>query len=898
MLEKVYKPGEIEKKWSEAWAEARVFTADASSVKEGYCIILPPPNVTGMLTVGHALGTTVQDILCRWNRLRGREVLWLSGTDHAGIATQNVVERSLLMHGTSRAELGREKFLEECWKWKEKYHGRIVEQLERLGASLDWSREAFTLDPDLSMAVREVFVRLYEKGLIYRGRYIVNWCPSCETAISDEEVEFREEDSKLWYISYPFTDGGGEIIVGTTRPETMLGDVAVAMSPLHEKASELAGRLVKLPLTDREIPIILDDAVDPQFGTGFLKVTPAHDSTDFEIGLRHGLEPFVVIDAKGKMNKRAGNYSGMDIFEARRAVLVKLEEDGLLRDTEDYRHSVGHHDRCGSIIEPYVSMQWFLKMESLAEPAVAVVKNGDTTFYPVRWKNIYLSWMENIRDWCISRQLWWGHRIPVWYCDGCGEEIVAREDPAECPKCGSGGIRQDEDVLDTWFSSWLWTFSPMGWPAQSADLEKFHPTDVLVTAGDIIFFWVARMIMASLEFVEEIPFSDVYITGIVRDGQGRKMSKSLGNSPDMIDIIAVHGADAFRFSLMMLSPPGQDLLFDEKKVDVGKHFANKIWNAARFVLSQEMGRDLFVGGVVEHERPLIADMFEVVYGMQPAGSIETGWEDEWIASRLASRMKEYSEAIDSYRFDEASKTVYEFFWHEFCDWYLELAKPALRDGGDRGRGAALTARTLLGASMVMLHPIMPFISEEIWSMLSPDPPLLAGFHFKGIPEGMRDPRLEKDVSLMIEIVTAIRNLRQSFNIPYGRDVSVVINTGEGKGLPGIIGKFKSQIRGMAQVGDLEVADGAAKPPGSAAAGLSHLEIYMPLEGLVDLGAEKDRLEKEIAKLSSESSKIGRRLEDGKFIERAPADVIDREKVRFAEMEDRRKRLEKILEDLE
>jgi valyl-tRNA synthetase len=897
MLEKVYNPDDIEKKWSDAWAGAEVFSADSAASAPGYCIILPPPNVTGMLTVGHALGTTVQDILCRWKRITGNEVLWLSGTDHAGIATQNVVERSLAAKGTSRTELGREKFLEECWSWKEKYHGRIIEQLGRLGASLDWSREVFTLDPGVSRAVREIFVRLHEKGLIYRGRYIVNWCPHCGTAISDEEVEFREEDSKLWYIAYPFADGSGEVVVGTTRPETMLGDVAVAMSPEHERAKELEGRMVRLPLTDREIPVILDEAVDPEFGTGFLKVTPAHDATDFEIGLRHGLDPFVVIDSRGMMNERAGSYGGMDIFSARKAVLDELKKQELLRKIEDYRHSVGHHDRCGNVIEPYVSKQWFLRMESLATPAIEAVNKGETVFFPERWKNIYLSWMENIRDWCISRQLWWGHRIPVWYCDACGIEIISREDPAECTGCGSREIRQDDDVLDTWFSSWLWTFSPMGWPEETADLEKFHPTDVLVTGGDIIFFWVARMIMASIEFRGEIPFSDVYITGIVRDGQGRKMSKSLGNSPDMIDIIDRYGADAFRFSLMMLSPPGQDLLFDEKKVEVGKHFANKIWNAARFVLSQEEGKDLFGADGPGSEPHCMTDLFEILYGEQPSGSFETGWEDEWIASRLAAGMEEFSRALDSYRFDEASKTIYEFFWHEFCDWYLEFSKPALRGGGDRGRGAAMTARTVLGASMVMLHPIMPFISEEIWSMLSTEPPLLAGFSFGGMPDGLRDEVLDRDVSLMREIITAIRNLRQSFNIPYQQKVKVVINTEEGKGLSESIGRFEGQITGIAGIGELTVADGAEKPEGSVAAGLSHLEIYLPLGGIVDLGAERERLGKEIEKLSAECAKIGKRLEDSKFTQRAPADVVERERERFGEMEDRRKRLEGILEDI-
>jgi valyl-tRNA synthetase len=549
------------------------------------------------------------------------------------------------------------------------------------------------------------------------------------------------------------------------------------------------------------------------------------------------------------------------------------------------------------VIEPYVSKQWFLKMDSLAAPAIDAVKKGETVFYPERWKNIYLSWMENIRDWCISRQLWWGHRIPVWYCDACGAEIVSLEDPPECTGCGSKEIRQDDDVLDTWFSSWLWTFSPMGWPEETADLEKFHPTDVLVTGGDIIFFWVARMIMASIEFRGEIPFSDVYITGIVRDGQGRKMSKSLGNSPDMIDIIDRHGADAFRFSLMMLSPPGQDLLFDEKKIEVGKHFANKIWNAARFVLSQDQGQDVFGTDGPGGDPVPLKDLFERLYGVEPAGAFETGWEEEWIAGRLAARMEEFSAALDSYRFDEASRVVYEFFWHEFCDWYLEFSKSALREGGSRGRGAALTARTVLGASMVMLHPVMPFISEEIWSMLSPEPPLLAGFSFRGIPEGMRNEELDGDVSLVREIITAVRNLRQSFNIPYKQKVRAVISTEEGKGLAERIRRFDGQITGIAGIGELTVEDGAKKPKGSAASGLSHLEIYLPLDGIVDLGAERDRLGKEIGRLAHECAKIGKRLGDSKFTGRAPADVVARERERFEEMEDRRKRLERILEDI-
>jgi len=898
MLEKVYNPAEIDGKWSAAWKRESIFDADASSPRPPYSIILPPPNVTGQLTVGHALGTTVQDILVRWRRLKGCNVLWLSGTDHAGIATQNVVERYLEKEGLSREALGREKFLEECWKWKDKYHDRIVAQLERLGASLDWSREVFTLDPGVSRAVREVFVRLYEKKLLYRGSYIVNWCPSCDTAISDEEVEFREENSKLYHVAYPFADGSGEVVVGTTRPETMLGDVAVAMSPSDERAPALEGVELILPLAGRRIPVILDDAVDPSFGTGCLKVTPAHDAVDFGIGLRHGLEPFIVIDRAGRMNENAGEFSGMGIAEAREAVLRRLADGGYLRKTEDYLHSVGHHDRCGHVVEPAISKQWFLRMESLAAPALEAVKSGEVSFFPERWGNIYIDWMENIRDWCVSRQLWWGHRIPVWYCAECGTEIVSREDPTLCSRCASPDIVQDEDVLDTWFSSWLWTFSPLGWPDETKDLKVFHPTDVLVTGGDIIFFWVARMVMASIEFMGEIPFSRVYITGIVRDSKGRKMSKSLGNSPDPIDIMERSGADAFRFTLMMLSPPGQDLMFDEEKVETGRHFANKVWNAARFVLGQEAGSaDIFAPAPAREAKESPERLFASVYGRAPGCEAAFGWEDRWIVSRAVTRMAQYDNSLEGFRFDEAVKTVYDFFWHEFCDWYLELSKSAFRETGPRGAGAAVTARAVLGLSMIMLHPVMPFISEEIWSMLSPDPPMLAGYAWGGLPAGLDDPKLDGDVEMFREIVTSIRNLRQSFNIPHQRGVEAIISCERGRSIPDKLSPFRAQISSLAKVDRLVIADDAPKPGGSAAAGHSMIDIYVPLGGIVDIEAERKRLSKDRDKLAHEVEKIGRRLADETFTGRAPADVIGRERARFDEMNDRKTRIERILEDL-
>ena len=921
-LEKTYNPSAVDKKWTGVWNDRGVFTPDADSRDTPFTIILPPPNITGSLTVGHALGTTVQDLLCRWKRLKGFNVLWLPGTDHAGIATQKVVERALLEQGITKEQLGRDAFLGECWKWKEKYHDRIIEQLERLGASLDWSREAFTLDPGVSRAVREVFVRLYRKGLIYRDRYIVNWCPSCKTAISDEEVDFVDTHGKLYYIAYPYAGGGGEIVVGTTRPETMLGDVAVAMNPGDERAAALKGRLLDLPLTGRTIPIIFDEAVDPAFGTGCLKVTPGHDATDFLIGLRHQLDPVIVIDREGKMNEEAGRFAGLDRLEARKRVLAALEEQQLLRKIEDYDHAIGHHDRCGTAIEPFISRQWFLSMKPLAEPGIDAVKRGDIEFTPERWKNIYLSWMENIRDWCISRQLWWGHRIPVWYCGDCEAVIAAADEPESCPKCAGSKLTQDEDVLDTWFSSWLWTFSPMGWPEKTKDLETFHPTDVLVTAGDIIFFWVARMIMASLEFMREIPFWSVYVTGIVRDVKGRKMSKSLGNSPDPIDIIDRYGADAFRFTLMMLSPPGQDIMFDESKVEVGKHFANKIWNATRLVLSQQVdpagereaeaagraggegctaavtqdtGSGKPLGGALEADPA--AELSRSMFGNMPQGEVSFGWEDRWILSRLSRRARELEEYFDSCRFDEAARTLHDFFWHEFCDWYLELSKAAAKRGEARARGAALTAKSVLGASVMLLHPMMPFITEEIWSMLSPGSTVLAGCRFAGIPERCLDTVLETDVEFFKEIVSSIRNLRQSFNIPPGKSVPAILNGETGGGLPERLERFREAIRLLAKVDDLTVAEGAVKPQGSAAAGLASIEIYLPLTGIVDIDGEKMRLGKDLEKISRECEKIASRLKDGRFLEKAPPDVVEQERTRYNEMADRKRRVARILEDL-
>jgi valyl-tRNA synthetase len=695
-MDRLFDFTQSQERWNKRWAESGVFTADADSKREPFVIILPPPNVTGVLTVGHVLGATVMDLLIRWNRMSGRNSLWLPGTDHAGIATQKVVENQLLGEGKKRTEMSRDEFLAHCWEWKDRHHARIVEQLNNLGCALDWSRECFTLDEQRSRAVREVFVRLYEKGLIYRGNYIVNWCPSCRTAISDEEVYHEEKDARLYWIRYPL-DGGSHVTVATTRPETMLGDTAVAVSPEDASKQPLVGKTATLPLVGRKLPIIADPLVDSEFGSGFVKVTPAHDPNDFDIGERHGLDHVVVIDREGKMTAQAGNmFVGLDRFECRDKILLALKDKGLLEKIEPYHHSVGMHDRCKTVIEPLLSQEWFVKMKPLAEPALRAVDEGEIELYPPRWKNVYLNWMHNIRDWCISRQLWWGHRIPVWYCPN-GHITVTREDPTRCRTCGSKDLTQDEDVLDTWFSSWLWTFSPMGWPDDTKDLKTFHPTHVLVTAPDIIFFWVARMIMAALEFKNEIPFRHVFFTGIVRDMEGRKMSKSLGNSPDPLDIIDKFGSDAFRFTLAMLSPPGRDVFFAEEKLEMGRNFINKIWQASRMVLGAVESFDGDLLGAAGSPVGGAASAAGSRKGSEPGGSGERGstdapvgssnefaalwngdfsrplsfepvleWEDEWILHALSKCAGDVHDNLSSWRLNDAAARIYDFFWHDYC----------------------------------------------------------------------------------------------------------------------------------------------------------------------------------------------------------------------------------------
>ncbi|MFO7653706.1 MAG: valine--tRNA ligase, partial [Candidatus Krumholzibacteriia bacterium] len=737
-----YDPRGVEEKWYAAWESAQLFVPEPAPGAPAFVITLPPPNVTGMLHMGHCLGNSIQDSLVRWMRMRGRETVWIPGTDHASIATEQVVSRRLREEGLDKAQVGREGFLERAWKWKESTHGVITRQLRRLGCSLDWSREAFTMDEARNRAVVRAFVALREKGLIYRDVYLVNWCPHDLTAISDDEVEYREVRGHLWHLRYPFADGDGHLTVATTRPETMFGDVAVAVHPDDPERSRFIGRTVRLPLTDREVPVIGDIHADPEKGTGCVKITPAHDPNDFEVGRRHGLPQVICMTERGVMNEAAGRFAGLDRYEARPLVVAALEEHGLLARVEEHVHQVGHHDRCGNVIEPYLSRQWFLRMAPLAEPAVRAVADGTIRLQPERWIGVYENWMRNIRDWCISRQLWWGHRIPVWYCDGCDESVTAESAPERCPRCGGGSLTQDPDVLDTWFSSWLWTFSPLGWPDTTADLQRYHPTSVLVTAADIIFFWVARMVMASYEFLGEPPFQEVLFTGIVRDDEGRKMSKSLGNSPDPIALIDRYGADALRCSLVMLTPTGQDIFFSESTLEVGRNFCNKIFQATKLVLGhwdqsglpQEPAVAEAPRGTLDLDAALAAGDG---WGEAPAAAVAALWratfgsdlpvtlrdedlalEDRWILGRVCATARECNENLEKRRLNDSAHAVFDFFRHELCDWYLEAIKPRLRDP-DRQQPALVIAVLELALSYKLLHPVMPFITEELWSWLPP-----------------------------------------------------------------------------------------------------------------------------------------------------------------------------------
>jgi valyl-tRNA synthetase len=874
-LPKNYEPAEVERRWYDHWVERGYFRPREGDSRP-FVIMIPPPNVTGSLHFGHTFDHTIQDLLTRWQRMTGVPTLWLPGTDHAGIATQNVVEKRLAETGRTRFDLGREGFVAEVWRWKETYHQRITQQMKRLGDSVDWSRERFTMDEGLSRAVREVFVRLYRKGLIYRGNRIINWCPRCHTALSDEEVNHVETDGKLYYIKYPVKDSKRYVTVATTRPETMLGDVAVAVHPKDKRYAPLHGKTAILPFLRRQIPIVLDDAVDPKFGTGAVKVTPAHDPNDFELGQRHGLPAVTVMDESAVMNENAGDFAGLTREEARKKIVAALEDRGFLVRVEPYRNAVGRCDRCDTVVEPYLSLQWFVKMKPLAEPAYAAIEKGELTIVPRRWEKVYLRWLEGIRDWCISRQLWWGHRIPVWTCSGCKEMIVEVEAPTVCPKCGSRDLKQDEDVLDTWFSSWLWPFSTLGWPDQTEDLARFYPSSVLVTGPDIIFFWVARMVMAGYEFMGRCPFDQVYLHGIVRDAQGRKLSKSLGNSSDPIELMDRYGADSLRMTLVLLSPQGADIHgFSDEKVDLGRHFANKLWNAFRLVRP-------YLDGYVADEavaRPRLHDV------------------DLWILSELASTTRSVTRYLKTYRIGDAAKAIYDFTWREFCDWYLEMAKPRLYAGLESPDAPAVryVIHQVFSTLLRLLHPFMPYLTEELWHALPGTAGDVCVSEWPAAPRGSANPTAEAKVALLKEIVGAVRNLRSEMNIPPARKAPILIRA-QGRDAE-VLRDQRDLILLLGKGETLEVGADAKKPEVAASAVVRSHEIFIPLAGLIDVAVERQRLQKEYERVAREFDVSWRKLQNDDFLSKAKKDVVDREREKFEGLGATKEKLERNLEVL-
>lgn len=856
-IPKVYDPKSFEKKWYGFWEENKLFHAVVEEEKEPYSIVIPPPNVTGQLHMGHALDNTLQDILIRWRRMQGYNTLWMPGCDHAGIATQAKVEGVLRAEGTNRYELGREKFLERVWDWKEKFGSRIMSQLRSLGSSLDWDRERFTMDEGCSKAVREVFVSLYEKGLIYQGTRITNWCPDCNTAISDIEVEHETEAGHLWHIRYQIKGEDKYVEVATTRPETMFGDTGVAVNPSDERYTELVGKTLILPVVNREIPLFADEYVDSAFGTGAVKVTPAHDPNDYEMGLRHNLEQIKVISNTGKMTEGAGKYEGMDRYECRKALVKELEEIGALVSVEEHEHAVGHCSRCHSTIEPMISTQWFVKMDSLAKPAVEAVKTGKIKFVPERFTKIYCNWLDNIRDWCISRQLWWGHRIPAWYCDDCGETTVSRTDIDVCPKCGSNHLHQDEDVLDTWFSSGLWPFETMGWPEETPELKQFYPTSTLVTGYDIIFFWVARMVMMGLEFGKDIPFKTVYIHGLVRDEQGRKMSKSLGNGIDPVEVIDQYGADTLRFMLITGNTPGNDMRFINDRVVATRNFANKLWNASRFMLMNLEGFDKsFV---------LAAEDYTLA--------------DKWIMSRYAKTAQGVTANLEKFELGEAGRLIYEFIWNEFCDWYIELAKARLYD--KENLRPRQTAQYVLGyvleGTLRLLHPFMPFITEEIWQHIPHEGISIMVSQWPGNDEKALSQLIndsdEAAMTAIMESIKTIRALRLEVNAAPGKKSEVILNFTD-ESLRQVFADNEGYLTVLAAAEPVTMlAAGSDKPENAMAGVVNGVEIYLPLKGLIDVDKEVARLNKEMATLEKEVSRLEKKLGNQGFLAKAPAEVV-------------------------
>ena len=903
-ISKTYDPSQLEKKWYAFWSEKGYFTPKLDKTKKPFTLLIPPPNVTGILHMGHVLNNTLQDVIVRYHRMCGEPTLWLPGVDHAGIATQNVVEKQLATEGTNRHKIGRDELVGLIWKWKEEKGDRIIEQLKQLGCSCDWTRLRFTMDEMLSKAVKETFVSLYNDGLIYKGKYIINWCPRCVTALANDEVEHADESGKLWFFKYPICRGKScacpdqmagtrpattenmagtrpatttidsdveYVVIATTRPETMLGDTAVAVNPKDERYKHLIGKELILPLTDRTIPVIADEYVDMEFGTGCVKVTPAHDPNDFEIGNRHNLERLLVMNEHGIMNENAPEqFQGLDRYACRELIVKLMQEQGLLEKIDNHDLAVGHCYRCDTVIEPYLSDQWFVKMKPLSEAAIKVVESGEVKFQPERWTKVYMHWMNNIRDWCISRQIWWGHRIPAYYCKACGKMVVAKEVPSACPDCTNETFRQDEDVLDTWFSSWLWPFSTMGWPDETEDQTYFLPTNILITAPEIIYLWVARMIMSTLHFKQMIPFDTVLLHGTVRDMQGRKMSKSLGNSPDPIDIIETVGADALRFSMVFNTPKGADVFYSDTILETGRNFANKIWNAYRFIMMNA----------------------ETIQGLPDKVELELELADKWIYSRLNEVTAEARAHYQNLRLNDAAQVLFKFIWDEFCSWYIELSKDrlyAVAQNSDFAK-SAFTAKYILldvmQASMRLLHPIMPFITEELWQGIKTHFPMpeesIMIADFPKEDNQLIDKSISNEMAFMQESIVAIRNLRKQVNLPPATEIAIHIRLAESS-QQSLFNRYESYFRKLAKVNDLNAEVGLIKPPTSLAAVVRNIEIFLPLSGLVDLAQEKARFNKQLEKMELELSIIQRKLDNANFVNNAKPEVVEKEREKLAEV---------------
>ncbi|MBI4383878.1 MAG: valine--tRNA ligase [Nitrospinae bacterium] len=876
-LDKTYNPSAVEEKWGRFWLDNRLFHADEKNGGQAFSIVIPPPNITGSLHIGHAFNNTLQDILARWKRMLGFNTLWQPGTDHAGIATQNVVERHLQKEGTNRQELGREEFVKRVWKWRNESGGTIAYQLKKLGCSLDWERDRFTMDEGLSRAVREVFVSLYEEGLIYKGDYIINWCPRCHTALSDLEVEYEEIQGSLYHIKYPFQGDGGFLVVATTRPETILGDSAVAVNPADERYKDLKEKQVVLPVLERVIPVIQDGYVDVAFGSGALKVTPAHDPNDFEIGRRHNLPVIKVMDPDGTMNENAGPYRGMERYACRKELVKELEARDLLVKIEDLRHSVGHCYRCRTVIEPYLSKQWFVKAEPLARPAIEAVRNGTTQIIPGFWENTYFEWMENIRDWCISRQIWWGHQIPAWNCGQCGRLTVSRQDPEACPQCGNADLARETDVLDTWFSSALWPFSTLGWPDRTESLRQYYPTSVLCTGFDILFFWVARMMMMGIKFMGQVPFRHVYIHALVRDAEGQKMSKTKGNVIDPLVMMEKYGTDALRFTLAAFAAQGRDIKLAEERISGYRNFCNKLWNASRFLF---MNLEGYAGSCRLEDRG------------------ERSMADRWILSRVNETCRQVNQCLEDYKFNEAASALYKFVWNEFCDWYIELSKARLQTRtGPEKRATQNVMVHVLETALRLLHPFMPFITEEIWQQLPAEGKSVMIAPFPRYDASRYDAEAETNMNFVMDAVSGVRNIRGEMNLNPGLSLNLLIRTKD-RETAETVNRHAAYIKEAGKIGQLTVGPSVTKPPISASSVLDGMDIIVPLEGLMDFAEEKKRIEKELKKIEKDRIFLERKLSNQEFVKNAPSEVIEKDEQRRQALSEKQDKLFAHLKTIE